>query len=382
MRHIKILHCADLHLGSELSDIPIRAQERKQELLRTFRKIVTICNDENVDLLLIAGDLFEGSNIDPQTVQSVKDYLHELDHTITVIAPGNHDYVSIDSPLADDDWPEQTIVLGDGPQRAIFADRGFAIYGAGFRSTYVDQPLLPQLPEADLDLINICVLHGDLVSEGGTSRYNPVTERQLAASGYDYVALGHIHKRSPVYKVSQTSYAYPGCPDGRGFDELDEKGVYIGTVGKHNVDLTFRNICSRMYLAVEADISDCSSEPEIVRTIISRLEELYGSEYKNNYYKIILLGSVSENFTLPLQTIQDNLNERLYFAKLIDNTRIAIDLEEVATENSLKGIFVRKMMERIEEQTANDNLPGANQLTKALEWGLRAFESEVQLIDY
>lgn len=382
MGNVRILHCADLHLGSELSQVQSRAQERKQELLRTFRRITAICRDERIDLLLIAGDLFEGSNIDSLAVQSVKTYLQELEHTITVIAPGNHDYMSIDSPFADEDWPDQTIIFRDGPQKIAFPERGFAVYGTGFQSTYSGQSLLPELPCADPELINICVMHGDLVSEGGASGYNPVTERQLAASGYDYAALGHIHKRSPVNRAGQTYYSYPGCPDGRGFDELGEKGIYIGTVDKQKVSLDFRSVCSRMYLTLEADISDCLSETEIVRKIISRLEELYGPEYDSHYYKIILAGRIQPDFNLPLQTIQDNLNERLYYAKVRDNTSIAIDLDKLAAETSLKGIFAGRMMEKIREQTAKGDQAAVDRLAKALEFGLRAFEGEVKPGDY
>ena len=72
MEKIRVLHCADLHLGSEFAAVPERARERRQELLRTVRNIIEICRQQQIDLLLIAGDLFEGSNVDPATVQSVK----------------------------------------------------------------------------------------------------------------------------------------------------------------------------------------------------------------------------------------------------------------------------------------------------------------------
>jgi DNA repair exonuclease SbcCD nuclease subunit len=382
MEKIKILHCADLHLGSELSQVQSKGQERKQELLRTFRRITAICRDEKIDLLLIAGDLFEGSDIDPSTVQSVKTYLRELNTTITAIAPGNHDYISIDSPYSDDDWPDQVIIFNDKPQKITFPDRGFALYGAGFTSTYKERPMLADFPPADPGLINICVLHGDLISEGGRSSYNPISESMLAATGYEYIALGHIHKRSPVSRAGRSFYAYPGCPDGRGFDELGEKGVYIGTIDRQNSDLRFYNICSRMFLTAEVDITDIMIETEIVRKIIGRLNELYGESYDSHYYKIILGGKIAADYTLPLQTIQDSLNERLHYAKVRDNTRIAANLEALAAETSLKGIFVSKMLEKTNEQPAAEDSAALEQLTKALEFGLRAFEGEVTLNDY
>src|SRR5690554_3289749 len=100
-RPIRILHCADLHLGSDFTTWPqALAKQRKRELLGTFREIIQLCRSEEIDLLLIAGDLFEGSNVDRQTLQTVKQQLASISQTLVAIAPGNHDYMAIDSPYA------------------------------------------------------------------------------------------------------------------------------------------------------------------------------------------------------------------------------------------------------------------------------------------
>ncbi|NLW11008.1 MAG: DNA repair exonuclease [Clostridiaceae bacterium] len=410
---IKVLHCADLHLGSELTGAPGSAAQRKQELLGTFRRITNICRDEGVDLLLIAGDMFEGANVDDATVQSVKEYLKNMGSTVAAIAPGNHDYVSIDSPFAGNNWPENVIIFRSDLAKVEFPERGFAVCGAGFTCTYQRESLLEDAGGLMLDssLINICVLHGDLGPNGAISDYNLVTEAQLAASGFSYVALGHIHKRTAILRTGPCSYSYPGCPDGRGFDELGEKGVYIGTVSKNTARLEFRPVCSRMFLSEAIDISGLNSEGEIVRLVLAELQTRYGSDFGRHYYKLQLTGSIDETFVLPLATIREVLSESLYFVKIADHTHIEVDYEELAKESSLRGIFVRKMLERIaaadraEHAGRRSQLPivaldtsgpaadnserdGVRQITetdklkRALELGIMSFDGEVKLDEY
>jgi DNA repair exonuclease SbcCD nuclease subunit len=384
LNKIKILHCADLHLGSELTAVPGRARERRQELLKTFRKITNICQDENIDLLLIAGDLFEGANIDGSTIQSVKEYLGSLDKTIAAIAPGNHDYASVDSPYADEDWPDNVVVFRAGLEAREFPEHGFTIWGAAFAGTYCREPLLvaTQAVDRDPNQVHVCVLHGDLTSEGADSVYNPVSESQLADSGFDYVALGHIHKRTPILFARNTAYAYSGCPDGRGFDELGEKGVYIGTVARGHVDLEFRQTCSRMYLTTEIDISGAASETEILDQVLHSIADNYGSDYRDNYYKIILTGSIPAGYRVPVSQLTDSLLERLHFVKIKNRTRAELDYDQLAQEASLRGIYVRRMLERIETAEARKDENEVSRIRAALEIGMRAFEGEVQLSDY
>lgn len=387
VEEVKILHCADLHLGSELTGAPgtgAAASQRRQELLGTFRRITNICRDESIDLLLIAGDLFEGSNVDEATVRSVKEYLGNMGGTIAAIAPGNHDYVSIDSPFAGNDWPENVIIFKSNLAKVEFKERGFAIFGAGFTGTYQHEPLLDSTGGQLLDpsLINICVLHGDLGSNGGASDYNLVTESQLAASGFSYVALGHIHKRTDILRAGSCSFAYPGCPDGRGFDELGDKGVYIGMISKNNAKLEFRSTSSRMYLSEEIDVSGLSSEGEIVRMVLAELQKRYGNDFGRHYYKLQLAGSIDDSFVLPLATIREVLSESIYFVRIADHTHLEVDYDELAKESSLRGIFVCKMLERIKAAERSVQETETARLKRALELGIMSFDGEVKLDEY
>ena len=93
---IKILHCADLHLGAEFSSLGNKASQRKREGFQVFEDIVSLCKEESVEFLLIAGDLFDHLHIDSQIITEVIDQFAGIPDTVVAIAPGNHDPLSID----------------------------------------------------------------------------------------------------------------------------------------------------------------------------------------------------------------------------------------------------------------------------------------------
>lgn len=375
MNKIKILHCADLHLGAELSSLGSKAGQRREEMLMTFDRIVSICRKENVELLLIAGDFFESTGPDSVVVRSVKKALSEIPETAVAIAPGNHDYVSLDSPYADQDWPENVHIFQSGFDCFELPGKGVRVWGAGFTGTYVTEPLLGESGAPEDDLLNICVLHGDLVAENQSSNYNSVTPSRIRFSGMDYLALGHIHMRTEILHSGKTAYAYCGCPEGRGFDELGEKGVYIGTVMKDRAELAFRPVCRRKNLEVRVDIGGVSANNEAAAVVLHTLQQQFGETYADNLYKIILEGALDVSYSPDCTAVAARLENELYYVKIKDETHLQADLGALSRETSLKGIFVRRMLEKI---NAASGEPQKEQCRRALDIGLKAFDSEVK----
>ena len=381
MNEIRLMHVADVHLGSEVATVPEKQEARKKELLRTFRRITQLCKEEKMDLLLIAGDLFEGANVDPQIAASVKTYLGEVPARV-FISPGNHDYVAMDSPYAEEDWPDNVTIFRGKMERVVLPDLKTAVYGAGFESTYVRKSLFdPQLP-VEKEYLNLCVVHGDLVSENQGSDYHGITPSVLSGSGMDYVALGHIHLRSPIEKAGNTWYAYPGCPEGRGFDELGEKGVYMGTISREKMDLRFRPLSQRMYLMEEMDLSEVQNEIEAEKKILALLKDRYGESFEKHFYRIRVKGTMNRDQKIPWKNVELALKEELYFVKLVDETRMAVDYEEMAREKSLRGYFVQELLLQRKEAEKSGDEKAMARIDKALDYGMKAFEGQVGLRDY
>lgn len=375
MRKIRVLHCADMHLGSEMTRIPEKSKERQEELLRTFRRIVKRSNEEKVDLLLIAGDLFDSSGVPRNVVSSVMEYLKEAKARV-FISPGNHDYVSLDSPYVEP-WPENVHIFQGDMEKVVLEDLQTVVYGAGFQGTYVKKSLFTKEP-VDPQHLNLCVIHGDLVGPGVQSLYHGITKEDLRSSGMDYVALGHIHKRTEVLQIGETYYSYPGCPEGRGFDELGEKGVYVGTLYKGGHDLAFVPLCERQYLRFPITLEKTSSVVAAEREILTHLEEAFGDSYENHHYHLILQGTYEEGEELSMATLQGHLAEKLYYVRLQNALTLEVDYEALAKEANLKGIFVQRLLEELQEAKEKDDERSIKICLRALEVGLKSFEGSVE----
>lgn len=371
MKPVKILHCADVHLGAAEAFLGSNAQKRRIETLLTFEKILQTAKENKVDLLLIAGDLFDSNRIESDFTERVFEGMKNIPDTKILIVAGNHDPLTGESPFLKYKLPENVYVFGGEDSVKTFEDLNVRIYGRSFTGVYMyGSPRFSLIPQDNYT--NILLLHGD-TSGDINSDYNGITSEFINNSGMDYIALGHIHARSDIKRIGNTYYAYPGCPEGQGFDELGEKGVYIGSVSKEECRLDFIPVCRRQHISTEIDITSCENIADICTLINSTLQERYSENYNENLYKITLTGNISEDFNLSLEEITARISAQVYFAKIRDNTNIRYDLDSLAKENSLKGIFVQKMLERL--QTAEGK---EKEITEqALKIGLKAFTSEV-----
>ena len=371
MNSVKILHCADLHIGAAESFLGSRAKSRQAETLITFEKIINLARENYVDILLIAGDLFNSNNIDKAFTDRVFECFEHIPQTKIVFAAGNHDPLNADSPFKKYDLPENLYVLDTKDCFVEFSDLNTRVYGRSFKEVYVKgEPHFTLTP--DSGFINIMCIHGELRQDLGAN-YNPITTGFIESSDMDYIALGHVHKRTDILKAGNTYFAYCGCAEGQGFDELGEKGVYLGEVSKGVCNLQFVPTAKRMHLYETADITDSANSNEIAEKIIEFLKQKYSENYTENLYKIIITGSIDVEAIISIPEITSRLNESFYFAKVKDKTDIKADFESLAAEHTLKGIFVKNMLSKIESAADDEK----EKLRAALNIGLKAFRGEV-----
>lgn len=202
---------------------PEQAQLLRRELLALPGKIAALCRQERCQLVLIAGDIFDGAYT-ADSLTAVKNALEEMAVPV-FISPGNHDFVGLSSPWLTENWPDNVhIFTRQALEEVYLPDLDLHIYGAGFTS--MDCPGLLSGFHAPAN--SVAVLHGDPTQV--SSPYCPITQTQVMDSNLQYLALGHIHKGGQ-FKAGSTLCAWPGCPMGRGFDEQGEKGVLIAEIG-------------------------------------------------------------------------------------------------------------------------------------------------------
>ncbi len=369
MNEVKILHTADLHLGSGRTGV----KGGKAEIENTFFRIIRLCETESVDFLLIAGDLFDSPFVPDDDAERIISMLAQIPKTIVAIAPGNHDCASLGSVYLKHKFPENVVVFQSGQEYIDFPEKSVRLYGAAFTNRFENSALMQNISE-DTEFIRLGVLHGEVVSETSESVYNPITTSYIKQSGFDYLALGHIHKRSDIQKLGTTSFAYSGCPDGMGFDEPGSRGVYIGMVSKDTCKFEYKEMSSRQYILQKIDISGCKNSFEISDLILGKLKADFKDSYAENLYRIVLTGSVPIDSAIIISQLSALLNENLYYAEVTDETEVDItNLSLYTSETSLRGIFVRKMLERIEAASFGEQQTYKN----ALKVGLRSFSKGV-----
>lgn len=356
---IKILHAADFHLDSPFDSLPERlAAERRGEQRTLLNKLAQIANAEAVELVLLSGDLFDSDKAYYETSEMLLQVFGEIKAEI-FITPGNHDYFSPRSPYSFLRFPGNVHIFTSSIiKKYDLPALDCVVWGAGFNDLS-SPPLLPGFTVEDRGKINIMALHGDL---GGTDRYNRVMEEDIAATGLDYLALGHVHSFSGVKKSGGTYYAYPGCIEGRGFDERGEKGFIIGTVSKEGVALAFRALEGRRYEILNVDLSKCGDAAEA-------LMEALPQDSVTDIYKIILAGEYSGE--IDMERLQALIKDRFYHAVIRDKTRPRRDIWAMSDEDTLKGLFLRRLKERYDGAEGQER----EKIVLAVRYGLAALEN-------
>lgn len=372
MNTVKILHCADIHIGAALSYLGDAAAQRRYETLLTFERTIDTAAYNGVQIIAAAGDIFDSNAVEDELLNAAFEKIASVPEIKVIFSAGNHDPLSADSPFKNRELPRNLFVLSAKDDCITFDDLRTRVYGRSFDDVYLKGEESFSMTPPEDGYVNLMVLHGELRSDLN-SNYNSVTSGFIRQSGMDYVALGHIHKRTEPQKIGNTYYAYCGCPEGQGFDETDEKGVYIGEIGKGVCDLSFVPMSKRRHICENIDVTGINSSNEISTAVVNLLKEKYGAQYGENLYKIELSGSIGENFNLNLTEILSRVSEKVYFAKIKDRTELLIDTEKLANEISLKGLFVKNMLEKIKNAPEEEHAD----LKNALKLGLRAFSAEV-----
>ena len=354
---LKIIHAADLHLDSPFSGLsPERAAQRREEQRALLDRLAELANEEQADLVLLAGDLLDGSRVYRETVEALARTLGRIRAQV-FIAPGNHDCYSPSSPYAGQEWPDNVhIFTSPAVERVELPLLNCTVYGAGFDSPRQDQSPLAGFRAREEGGLRLMVLHGNTEGVG----YGTLTPADIADSGLDYLALGHIHQHSGLQRSGATFWAYPGCPEGRGFDETGEKGVLVVQAEQGRVQARFVPLCQRRYEVLRVDLTGSSD-------LLATVEAALPARTQPHIYRIYLTGEWAPD-AAGLLRLEQALSPRFYGLELRDQTRMPRDLWARSEEDSLTGLFLRTMAARCAQQ------PEDTTLQLAVRFGLAARE--------
>ncbi len=328
---MKILHSADWHL-----DAPMAAGDEalRAALLSVPGKLAALCREEHCDLVLLAGDLFDG----PYTAQSLhalRTALGEMEVPV-FIAPGNHDHMAV-GPWQTETFPENVHIFTQSHMMTVAVPALNAwVCGAGYTSMDCDA-LLEGFTAADPNALTIGILHGDPTV--ASSPNCPITRTQVEHSGLTYLALGHIHKGGS-FTAGKTLCAWPGCPMGHGYDETGEKGALIVTIGD-SVSTRFVPLDTPRFYDFEVEAGTDAA------AALDRALPAVGS---NDYYRITLTGP-SEPLDIPALAARFC---RFPHLVLRDRTTPPLDIWGSAGDDTFEGTYFSMLRSALEQAAPED----------------------------
>ena len=373
----KIIHTADVHLDAPFSLMNVqKAQMRKNELRETFASVILLAKSEKADLVLIAGDLFDSGFVTKETMELLVSLFSSAPECKFVIAPGNHDYIWENSPYIKEGFPENVYIFKrERVSRFTFPEIGVDVYGYAFASDeYSENPLAGKFV-LDRSRVNILLAHADV---GGHSKYCPLSVSDIGKSGFDYIALGHIHQGGKINTAGNTYYAYSGCPEGRSFDECGTKGVIVADLSKNLGKLTasFANkrTGKRRFEKMSVDITGVASQDALADCVKSAIvKEGYGSDV---LLRVRLTGSISpETVIRPEKLEADALG--VFYLEVEDASAPLLDYEELKNDISIRGAFFRELLPLLESENEEERRTAAD----ALRYGLAALDGN-DVVDF
>ena len=330
---LKILHSAVWHLDSPFAGFPQNQRAfLKQEQRKIPEQIADLCRSEDCDLVLLAGDIFDGEAT-RETLAAVKAALKHCGVPV-LISPGNHDFCMPGSPWLEETWPENVFVFTGEMESVTIKGLDCRIYGAGYQSMD-SHALLENFQAEGTETYKLAVLHGDPTQKN--SSYSPITTAQVKKSGLDYLALGHIHTAG-AFQAGKTLCAWPGCPMGRGWDETGEKGVCIVTLSDTaEIEAVSLNILR--FHELEVDIGEDAA---------LALEDALPAAGSEDFYRISLVGVGSVD--LPQLSRRFAAFPNL---QLRDRTEAYVDIWVDADEDTLEGIYFGMLRSAMEADPEN-----------------------------
>ncbi len=339
MRTIRIIHGADFRLDAPYEALNTsQAAVRRGEQSALLDRLVQLAEKERADLMLLCGSLADTE----ATAEALIRGLEKASCPVILTAERTGGvWTRIKLP------ENITVLSGNNTQPFPLPSADARIYraaGGSFRGFHA---------ERRAGAYNILCLN---------TRRDAVTEEDLAASGADYVALGYESSASGLLQSGSTWYSWPGCPEGRGFDECGEKTVNVVDLSGDECKLRQENIAMRRYQRLTLDIS----EKDPLLLVHTSLPD----DTIKDSYRIVLTG---ETTSAPdLRRLYQNLEELFFSLQLVDRTRLCKNIWEGACDDTLRGLLLKKLRGRYDAAATEAQ---RLRIEQAVRWGLAAIDN-------
>jgi len=319
MSLLRFVHAADLHLDSPFTGLtrvaPDIASYLRDATFRAYDGIIDLCLREKVDALLVAGDVYDSADRSLRAQLKFVDGLRRLDDAgiRSFVCHGNHD--PLDGWQARLSFPPGCHRFGakvEGvPFDLVASDRAI-VYGVSYPRRDVRESLIPRFPIPKSGVFSIGLLHCNVDGNTEHDSYAPCTTDDLAATGIDYWALGHVHNRK-VLRQEGPTVVYPGNPQGRHPKEVGARGVYVVDVSESGtVSLEFQAVDSVRWENVDLSINGLETEQDLLNLIRDRMERAtQHADGRHLIYRVEIHGYGPLHHSLRRPGFVDDITEHI-----------------------------------------------------------------------
>ncbi|WP_432821287.1 metallophosphoesterase family protein [Trichloromonas sp.] len=347
---IRILHTADLHLGAPFPSLGEAEERRQDDFLQTFERLLTLAIKNDVQLFVVAGDLFDSPRPDAELVGKVQAGIKRLADRgiLTVLLPGTHDNtVGADSVYRRHEFPGAVLLSSPTVEEPVgleVAGQEVYLYGFAYRS-FVSDAALAGMARRKPEGIHIGLLHG---SRQGSPEWEyrkkdlPFALATLQQWGLDYVALGHYHNFENLEAGGRLYACYPGSPEGKRFGENGPRFCALVTVEPGRATVEPLPVGTRVLDELTLDLSGS----ETLQAASEKIHELRSSDL---LLRLTLTGVVEA--PLDLKALHARTAGDFFHLEFVDKTHLFDSdfARRIETEETVRGVFVRRARQLMAE---------------------------------
>lgn len=361
---MKILAFADLHLDVPFAWADQRtARVRRAKRRRTLENIIRLAQEESVDFLFCAGDLFEHERITPDTVEFLRATFANSGLR-TFVVPGNHDWLGPESPYAQPGWGENVTIFSEDHLVPVALADGLTLWGAAHRVPANTDNFFANF-RADRGGVNLVLAHASERSAlplQGTAKlpHSPFDARELEDASIDLAVLGHYH-----FPNEGPRFIYPGNPDPLEFGETGERGAVLLTIGGDGrVTRERRSVAVSEVHDLVLALNGERHRDEVAERIRVAVARLGGS------VRVTLRGELAPTVELDLRELKEVAPHLDALVVRTSDLGFAYDVDAMAAEPTVRGQFVRDARAQVADETLR---------RRVILTGLRAFDGRRDL---
>lgn len=354
---MEFIHTADIHLGAAPDSTMPWAQERAAEIWDSFYRLLDETEASGVDILLIAGDLFHRQPL-KRELKEINYRFSQLTHAKVVLMAGNHDYIGPQSYYKDFEWASNVVFFRKNHISYIhLASLNTIIYGMSYDRNEIKENMYDGLHPMRRFKDGSPVpqnYHHILLAHGGDAEHIPMNMNRLRQAGFDYIAMGHIHK---PWVDDKAAIAYAGALEPIDRNDEGVHGYIHGRMDNDEIEIEFIPFAKRSYQTITVDMNADMTMQELA----SNVGELIAEDGGQDIYQIVLKGFKSTDFELDERLLKKTGR----ILSITDMAALDFDFQRLYEENkdNIIGLYIK----HITEMDINDSLKA-----KALCYGMKA----------